>query len=58
MNSDLLGIIEQISRQRDLGREVLIDAIEKALLQAARKRYGTHRQISVSIDRNTGEVGS
>ena len=47
-----------ISRQRDLGREVLIDAIEKALLQAARKRYGTHRQISVSIDRNTGEVGS
>ncbi|MDQ1317812.1 MAG: transcription termination/antitermination protein NusA [Candidatus Poribacteria bacterium] len=56
MNSDLLGIIEQISRQRELGRDVLIDAIEKALLQAAKKRYGTHRQISVSIDRNTGEI--
>jgi len=56
MNSDLLGIIEQISRQRELSRDVLIDAIEKALLQAARKQYGTHRQISVSIDRDTGEI--
>jgi N utilization substance protein A len=35
---------------------VLIEAIEKALLQAARKRYGTHRQVSVSIDRDTGEI--
>lgn len=56
MNDDLLGIIEQISRQRELSPEVLIDAIEKALLQAAKKRYGTHRQISVSIDRATGEI--
>jgi N utilization substance protein A len=56
MNGDLLGIIEQISRQRDVSKEVLIDAIEMALLQAARKRYGSHRQISVNIDRETGEI--
>jgi len=56
MNDDLLGIIDLISRQRELSRDVLIEAIEKALLQAARKRYGTHRQVSVSIDRDTGEI--
>lgn len=56
MNGDLLGIIEQISRQRDVSKEVLIDAIEKALLHAAKKRYGSYRQISVSIDRETGEI--
>jgi len=56
MDNDLLGIIEQIGRQRELGRDVLIEAIEKALLQAAKKRYGPHKQISVSIDRNTGEI--
>jgi N utilization substance protein A len=56
MRDDLLGIIDQISRQRELSRDVLIEAIEKALLQAARKRYGSHRQISVNIDRDTGEI--
>jgi N utilization substance protein A len=56
MNGDLLGIIEQISRQRDVSKEVLIDAIEIALLQAAKKRYGSYRQISVNIDRETGEI--
>jgi len=56
MKEDLLGIIDQISRQRELSRDVLIEAIEKALLQAAKKRYGSHRQVSVSIDRDTGEI--
>jgi len=56
MSEDLLGIIDQISRQRELDPEVLVDAIGKALLQAAKKRYGSHRQISVSIDRETGEI--
>ena len=56
MNDNLLGIIDQISRQRELSRDVLIEAIEKALLQAAKKRYGSHRQISVSIDRDVGEI--
>jgi len=56
MKDDLLGIIDQISRQRELPRDVLIEAIEKALLQAAKKRYGPHRQVSVAIDRDTGEI--
>ena len=51
-----MAIIDQISRQRELSRDVLIEAIEKALLQAAKKRYGSHREVSVSIDRNTGDI--
>lgn len=35
---------------------MLIEAIEKALLQAARKRYGPHQEVSVNIDRDTGEI--
>ena len=56
MRDDLLAIIDQISRQRDLSRDVLIEAIEKALLQAAKKRYGAHREVSVNIDRDTGDI--
>lgn len=56
MRDDLLAIIDQISRQRELSRDILIEAIEKALLQAAKKRYGSHREVSVSIDRETGDI--
>lgn len=51
-----MGIIDQISRQKDLSQDILIEAIEKALLQAARKRYGSHKQVLVSIDRDTGDI--
>ena len=51
-----MGIVEQISRQRELSSEVLIEAIENALIHAVRKRYGSHQQVSVSIDRDTGEI--
>jgi len=56
MRDDLLGIIDQISRQRELSSEVLIEAIEEALLHAVRRRYGSHRQVSVTIDRESGEI--
>ena len=56
MRDNLLGIIDQISRQRELSREVLIEAIENALLHAARRRYGSHQQVSVNIDRDTGDI--
>ncbi len=56
MKDDLLRIIDQISRQRELSPDILIEAIEKALLQAASKRYGVHQQVSVNIDRDTGEI--
>lgn len=51
-----MGIIDQISRQRELSRDVLIEAIEKALLHAVKKRYGAHKQVSVFIDRDSGEI--
>ena len=51
-----MGIIDQISRQRELSPEVLIEAIENALLHAARRRYSTHQQVSVNIDRDTGDI--
>lgn len=56
MREDLLGIIDQISRQRDLSQDTLIEAIEKALLQVAKKRYGIYKQVSVNINRDTGEI--
>lgn len=56
MRDDLLGIIDQISRQRELSHEVLIEAIENALLHAVRRRYGPQQQVSVAIDRDSGEI--
>jgi len=57
MNDDLLSILEHIERERGIEREVLFQAIESALISAARKIVGKNvEDISVDIDRETGKI--
>jgi len=56
MSNDLLVSIERIVSQKDLPPEVLLHAIESALLAVMRKRYGPGRSISVKINEETGEI--
>jgi N utilization substance protein A len=56
MSNDLLISIEQIVSQKDLPPEVLIHAIESALLAVMKKRYGSARSVSVKINEETGEI--
>lgn len=56
MNHDLLMSIQQISRQKDISADILIKAVELALLSAAKKHYGSLRAVSVKIDKETGEL--
>lgn len=56
MSNDLLTSIEQIVSQKDLPPEVLLHAIESALLTVMKKRYGTNKPISVKINEETGEI--
>jgi N utilization substance protein A len=44
-------VIDQISREKGISREVLIEALESALLSAMRKKYGGRTNIHLIIDR-------
>ena len=57
MNTDSLKrIIDQISRDKGIDRALLVDAIEEAVKSAARKKYGSRRDIEVQFNDETGEI--
>jgi len=57
MNNEILTIIDSIEREKGIPKEVLFEAIESALLSAAKKILGKQRtDITVTVDRETGKI--
>lgn len=56
MQSELKRIIEQISRDRGFDKQLLIQAIEEAVHSAAKKKFGSRREIDVRYNEEYGEV--
>ncbi|HRR33738.1 MAG TPA: transcription termination factor NusA [Kiritimatiellia bacterium] len=53
MNNELLSIISYLERDRGVNREIIIQAIESAIQQAARKSLDVSSDLRVEIDRKT-----
>ena len=56
MLSDLKRIIDQISRDKGIDRQLLIDAIEEAVMSAAKKKFGQRRELEARYNDEIGEV--
>ncbi|MCP3964944.1 MAG: transcription termination/antitermination protein NusA [Lentisphaerae bacterium] len=56
MNNELLTILEYIEQERGIKREVLVKAVESALLSASRKSIHPASSLKVEVDPNTGEI--
>jgi N utilization substance protein A len=58
MSQELLAIVEQIERERGIKKEVLIAAIESALLSAAKKVIDVkpEEELVVKLDPETGKI--
>ncbi|MBW1695176.1 MAG: transcription termination/antitermination protein NusA [Deltaproteobacteria bacterium] len=54
--ADIKRVVDQVSRDKGIDREVLIKALEEALKSAARKKYGNKIDIEVQYDDDTGEI--
>jgi len=54
--SDIKRVVEQVSRDKGIRREILIRALEEALRSAARKKYGSKVEIEATYDEETGEI--
>ncbi|MBL0720316.1 transcription termination/antitermination protein NusA [Piscinibacter sp. Jin2] len=55
MNRELLMLVDAISREKNVDREVVFGAVELALASASKKFHGAEVDMRVSIDRETGE---
>jgi len=51
MNSQLLAVVQHIESERGVSREIVLQAIEQAISQAARKNHDVTNDLRVVIDR-------
>jgi len=56
MKNEFLIAITQICAEKSLSREVVMDALEAALVSAYKRTFGVGQNISVKISPTTGEV--
>ena len=57
MNSDFLQALNEIEKEKNISKDILLDAIDAALVSAYKRNYSTnHNNVLVNIDRETGAV--
>ncbi len=58
MSQELLAIIEQIEREKGIKKEIMLEAVESAMLSAAKRVIDLKpdEEFKVQIDRLTGEI--
>ena len=55
MNREMLMLVEAISREKSVERDVVYGAVEAALASATKKLHGGEVDIRVAVDRDTGD---
>src|SRR5579863_5696624 len=56
MNADFLAVLEFWEREKGISRDVLVGAVQDALLSAAKKAVGPARELRVAIDPKNGDI--
>ncbi|RZL10721.1 MAG: transcription termination/antitermination protein NusA, partial [Rubrivivax sp.] len=55
MNRELLMLVDAISREKSVDRDVVFGAVESALASATKKLYSGEVDIRVSVNRESGQ---
>ncbi|HVT36410.1 MAG TPA: transcription termination factor NusA [Nevskiaceae bacterium] len=58
MNKNILLMVDVVSNEKAVEKEIIFQALEAALASATKERYGDESDIRVAIDRATGEYES
>ena len=53
---EFMRLVDAAARERGLDKKIIIDHIERALIQAAQKRFDAVGDFTLTIDRETGEI--
>ncbi len=55
MSKEILMVVDAVSNEKGVEKEIIFEAIELALASATRRRHGGEIDVRVGIDRETGE---
>lgn len=56
MNKELFAAIESLEKEKGIGKEILFEALEVALVSAYKKNFQSAPAVRVSLDRDTGDI--
>jgi N utilization substance protein A len=55
MNKEILLVVDAVSNEKGVEKEIIFEAIEAALASATRKKHGGEIEVRVAIDRESGD---
>ena len=56
MSEDFIALLEQFEKEKGISRDVLIEALEVALVSAYKRNYGANQNVKVLINRQNGSM--
>ncbi len=56
MNQEFMSALTELSASKNIDKEVILEAIEKALIAAYKKNYGHAQNVEATINRETGAI--
>lgn len=56
MNVELIEALASLEKEKGVNADIILEAIEAALISAYKKNFGTLQNVRVQIDRGTGEI--
>ncbi len=54
--TELLQVADAVAREKNIDREIVVEALEEAIQKAGRSKYGHDHDIRAHIDRESGDI--
>src|SRR5919108_43074 len=58
MASELFNIIEGVSREKGIDPQIVVSAVEDAIVMATRKYYKSQENLRAKLDKDTGKINA
>lgn len=56
MNTEFIEALEELEREKGIAMDILLEALEAALISAYKRNFGSLQNVRVTIDRTSGEI--
>ncbi len=56
MNADFITALDQIEKEKGISKDIIIEAVENALVNAYKKNFGATNNVRVIINRTDGDI--
>lgn len=56
MNAEFIAALNQISIERSISKQILLDAVEAALINAYKRNYGATNNVRIEMNEDKGEI--